>query len=142
SAQTNDLIVALPNATEDERGTGWNNRDPVPPDAYKVNDVSFLLALIDHLDATLTLDRHPLYAGGFSSGSIMCHYLGARTTNVFAALAVVEGSIGDADRPGVIVTTPPAAGPMPVLLVNATNDCKRPYLGGPNDEGALVTPAI
>ena len=142
SAQTNNLILALADATATERGTSWNNSDPKPPGAYQVNDVSFLVALIDHIGETLALDRHRLYAGGFSSGSIMCHYLGARTMNLFAALAAVEGSIGVDAHDGVIVTNPPAAGPMPVLIVNATNDCTRPYWGGLNGDGALVTPAI
>ena len=140
-AQANGLILVLPDSTDDERGTGWNNTDP-PPGAYAVNDVSYLLALIDHLDATLALDRKRLYAGGFSSGGVMTHYLGARTTNVFAALASIEASIGSDKGTGVIVTNPPAAGPMPMLILNCTNSCTRPYYGGPADEGVIVTAAI
>jgi len=140
-AQTNGLILALPNSTDDERGTGWNNFD-LEPGQYVVNDVSFLTALIEQLDATLTLDRRRLYAGGFSSGGVMCHYLGARTTNLFAALAMVEASIGTAKGTGTIATNPPAAGPMPVFLLNCTNSCTRPYYGGVSSDGTLVTAAI
>ena len=104
--------------------------------------MSYLLALIVHLDATLNLNRRRLYAGGFSSGGVMTHYLGARTTNVFAALAAVEASIGSDKGTGTIVTNPPAAGPMPVFLLNCTNSCVRPYYGGPSTEGGLVTAAI
>jgi len=139
-AQTNNLILALPDSTTDERSTGWNNFDP-EPGVYQVNDVSFLTALIDHIDETLNLDRARLYAGGFSSGGVMCHYLGARTTNVFAALAAVEASIGSDKGTGTIITNPPAAGPMPVFLLNCTNSCVRPYYGGEND-GSFLTAAI
>jgi polyhydroxybutyrate depolymerase len=140
-AQTNRLILVLPDSSDDERGTGWNGRDP-QPGAYQVNDVSFLLSLIDHLGITLTLDTHRLYAGGFSSGGVMCHYLGARTTNVFAALAAVEASIGTAQGGATIITNPPAAGPMPIFLLNCTNSCTRPYYGGVSSEGAVVTAAL
>jgi poly(3-hydroxybutyrate) depolymerase len=119
----------------------WSNTDPRPGE-YQPDDVTFLTNLITRIGATVSLDPHRTYSGGFSAGSVMCHYLGAKTTNLFAALAVVEGSIGADQRDGIIVTNPPAAGPMPVLLVNATNDCKRPYYGGLNNEGTLVTPAI
>jgi len=139
-AQTNNLILVLPDSTTDERSTGWNNRDP-EPGQYQVNDMSYLLALIDRLDATLTLDRSRLYAGGFSSGGIMTHYLGARTTNVFAALASVEASIGAGRSADTIITNPPAAGPMPVLILNCTNSCARPYWGGATEDGAWVTAA-
>jgi predicted esterase len=118
-AQTNNLILVLPDSTTDERSTGWNNRDP-EPGQYLVNDVSYLLALIDQLDATLTLDRARLYVGGFSSGGVMTHYLGARTTNVFAALAAVEASIGAGRGTDTSITNPPAAGPMPVFVLNCT----------------------
>jgi len=141
AAQTNNLIVVLPDATEDEHGTGWNNRDPQPGES-SIDDVGFLVALIDRLDETLTLNRRRLYAGGFSSGGVMCHFLGARTTNVFAALAAVEASIGAGLGGGPIITNPPAAGPMPVFLLNCTNSCARPYWGGTNDNGSLVTAAI
>jgi polyhydroxybutyrate depolymerase len=140
-AQTNNLILVLPDSTTDERSTGWNNRDPAPGE-YLVDDVSYLLALIDELDATLTLDRARLYVGGFSSGGVMTHYLGARTTNVFAALAAVEASIGAGRGTDTIITNPPAAGPMPVFILNCTNSCARPYYGGMTDDGAFVTAAI
>src|ERR1041385_2175904 len=140
-AEASNLVLALPTSTATERGTVWSNTDPRPGE-YQPDDVSFLTNLIARIGATVSLDPHRTYSGGFSAGSVMCHYLGAKTTNLFAALAVVEGSIGADQRDGIIVTNPPAAGPMPILLVNATNDCARPYWGGLNDEGTLVTPAI
>ena len=141
TAQASNVILVLPDSTTDERSTGWNNYDPAPGE-YQVNDVRFLLALIDHIDATLTLDQQRLYAGGFSSGGVMTHYLGARTTNVFAAFGMIEASIGTARGGPVVITNPPAAGPMPVLLLNCTNSCTRPYYGGTNSSGTLVSAAI
>jgi polyhydroxybutyrate depolymerase len=140
SAQTNNIILVLPDGVEDVRGTGWNNFEQ--PGVTRPDDVAFLLALIDHLGSTLNLDRRRIYAGGFSAGGVMCHYLGARTTNVFAALAAVEAAIGADRGTGSIITNPPATGPMPVFILNCTNSCARPYWGGPNDDGNLMTAAI
>jgi polyhydroxybutyrate depolymerase len=143
SAQSNNLILVLADGTEDARGTGWNNTDPAPGET-QIDDVAFLLALIDRLDGTLNLDRRRIYSGGFSAGGVMSYYLGARTTNVFAALAAVESAIGAQRNPtnAVIVTNPPAAGPMPVFILNCTNSCTRPYWGGANEDGQLQTAAI
>ena len=142
SALTNNLILALPNGVADERGTGWSNRDPEPGE-YQVNDVSFLLALLDRLDATLTLDRRRIYSGGFSAGGVMSYYLSSRTTNVLAAIAAVESAIGGSrDTNAPIVTNPPPSGPLSAFILNCTNSCGRPYYGGLSDAGSLMTPAI
>jgi poly(3-hydroxybutyrate) depolymerase len=141
TAQASNVILVLPNSTTDERSTGWNNRD-VPPGVYQVNDVSFLTALLARISGTLNVDSNRVYAGGFSSGGVMTHYLGARTTNVFAALAMVEASIGTAGGEGILVTNPPAAGPMPAFMLNCTNSCSRPYYGGTNLDGQPMTAAI
>jgi polyhydroxybutyrate depolymerase len=139
-AETRGLILALPQGLETIIGTEWNNSDPEVGQSLGGDDLGFLLALIERLDGALNLDPQRFYAGGFSAGGAMCHYLGARTTNVFAALAAVGSGLGRGapDRPFV---PPPAAGPMPVLTVNATNDCGWPYWGGLY-EGFLVTAAF
>ncbi len=141
-ANTNGMILVMPQSAHNERQTAWFNEDPIPGEPY-VNDVSFILGLIDHLDASLNIDRTRVYSAGFSSGGIMTHYLGARTTNVFAALAAVGASIASERRnSGVVTTNPPAAGPMPVLIVNSTNDCQRTYYGGYNSSSNYIPPAI
>ncbi|HXG47503.1 MAG TPA: PHB depolymerase family esterase, partial [Methylomirabilota bacterium] len=86
------VILVFPDGTASERGTGWNTLDPTPE--HPIDDVGFLLALIDELDTALNIDRKRVYAGGFSNGGKMCHFLGARTTNVFAAFAAVGSAIG------------------------------------------------
>jgi autotransporter-associated beta strand protein len=133
------VILVYPNGTDDENGTGWNTLDPTPENP--VDDVGFLLALIDELDASLNIDRKRIYAGGFSNGGKMCHFLGSRTTNVFAAFAAVGSAVGG-QVGGVEVFIDPPLEPRPVMIVNATNDCKRPFRGGVNDDGVLQSPAF
>ncbi len=139
-ASERGVILVFPDGTASERGTGWNVADPSPENP--VDDVSFLLALIDELEATLNIDRKRVYAGGFSNGGQMCHFLGSRTTNVFAALAAVGSGIAGDRGTGSLVYTDPPTEPLPVLIVNATNDCKRPFWGGTNEDGALQAPAF
>lgn len=139
-ANQRGVLLVLPDSTSNARGTGWNDSEVTPENP--VNDVAFLLALIDHLDTALNVDRKRVYAGGFSNGGQMCHWLTGHTTNVFAAVAAVGSAVAGAQGGNVLVTNPPPTGPIPALIVNATNDCKRPFWGGANDEGALQPPAF
>jgi len=134
------VILVFPDGVASERGTGWNVPGPAPE--HPVDDAGFLLALMDHLDTTLNIDRKRVYAGGFSNGGQMAHRLGSVTTNVFAALAAVGSAIGSDFGTGTLTYQPPPSGPMPVLIVNATNDCKRPFWGGLNEDGRLMPPAF
>ncbi len=133
------VILVYPNGTDDPNGTGWNTLDPTPENP--IDDVGFLLALINELEEELNIDRTRVYAGGFSNGGKMCHFLGARTTNVFAAFAAVGSAIGG-QIGGTNVYVDPPLEPKSVLIVNATNDCKRPFWGGVNDDGAWQSPAF
>jgi poly(3-hydroxybutyrate) depolymerase len=132
-AQAAGMMLVFPQSTSSERGTGWVDYDPAPGEPY-VNDVQFLLELLEHLAATLNIDRQRVFAGGFSNGGQMVHYLGARTTNVFAAYATVGAGIGGSKGGTNIVYVPPPSEPVSILIVNATNDCRRPYWGGSNGD--------
>lgn len=133
------VIVVFPDGVADERGTGWNI---LPPSLQNpIDDVGFLLALIDELDASLNIDRKRIYAGGFSNGGQMCHRLAATTTNVFAAFAAVGSAVAGDLGTGTLIYQQPPLEPNSILIVNATNDCKRPFWGGLNDDGSLQPPA-
>ncbi len=134
------VILVFPDGTASDRGTGWNAHGAASGSA--IDDVGFLLALIEALDGALNIDRQRVYAAGFSNGGQMCHHLGAATTNVFAALAAVGSAIASDFGTGTLTYQPPPSQPMPVLIVNATNDCKRPFWGGFNEDGALQPPAF
>jgi len=140
-AQSSGMILVFPQSTESERGTGWVNYDPEPGEPY-VDDVQFILDLLEHLAATLNIDRQRVYAAGFSNGGQLVHYLGARTTNTFAAYASIASSHGGSRGGTNIVYTPPPLEPMSILIVNATNDCARPFFGGPTPQGSIQPAAI
>lgn len=134
------VLLVLPDSTSNARGTSWNSAG-VSAENY-VDDVGFLLALVDHLDTALNVDRKRVYAGGFSNGGQMCHRLASDTTNLLAAVAAVGSAIGGGRGGDVVITNPPPSAPISALILNATNDCGRPYWGGVNDSGELQAPAI
>lgn len=141
TANAQGVILVFPDGTRDSRGTGWNILSPTPTDP--IDDVGFLLALIDSLDVSLNIDRKRIYAGGFSNGGQMVHRLGAATTNVFAAFAAVGSAIAGefGGSSGLQYQAPPSE-PRSILIVNATNDCKRPFWGGINEDGTLQPAAF
>jgi poly(3-hydroxybutyrate) depolymerase len=130
------MILVIPQSTTSERGTGWINFIP-EPGAAPMDDVAFVLDLLEHVAATLNVDRQRAFAGGLPNGGQLVHYLGARTTNVFAAFASVGSAIGGGAGGSNLVYAPLPSAPTPILIVNATNDCTRPFWGGLNTDGQL-----
>ena len=135
-AQSNNIILALPDATLRDDRQVWAV-SPLRPYEADIDDVQFLLDLVAVLGCELNIDPTRVYAGGFSSGGQMAHQLGARTTNTFAALAAVGSVIAEAQGTNALYWPPLPIETLPILIVNATNDCIRPYFGGTNSEGAL-----
>ena len=139
-ANTNNMIVVLPDATPRDNTTSWMVNPPRPYEAA-IDDTQFILDLINVLKCALLIDNHRVYAAGFSNGGQMVHQLGIKTTNTFAALAAVGSTIASAQDTNPVVLPGPSLEPYPVLIVNASNDCVRPYYGGLNVDGSWQSPA-
>jgi polyhydroxybutyrate depolymerase len=59
----------------------------------KVDDVAFLVALVDEIARTVSIDRTRVFAVGHSNGAMMAFRLGCEAGNVFAAVVAVAGSL-------------------------------------------------
>ncbi len=140
NANSNNMILVLPDSTRRDDTTSWMFNVPRPYEA-EVNDTQFILDLVNVLKCALFIDNFRVYAGGFSNGGQMVHQLGITTTNVFAALASIGSTIAGSQGTNPIVLPGPSLEPYPILIVNATNDCVRPYFGGTNIDGAMQSPA-
>jgi poly(3-hydroxybutyrate) depolymerase len=57
------------------------------------DDLTFLRALVDTVDAQYHIDRNRVYASGFSQGGFMSFLLGCKYSDVFAAIAPVSGML-------------------------------------------------
>lgn len=99
--------------------------------ANDVDDVGFIRALIEKLQATLNIDSHRIYITGFSNGGMLTYRLGSELSNIVAAIAPVSGSIGGmATRNSPLWTIPEPEYPVPVIAFHGMEDTTLPYNGG------------
>ena len=136
------FILALPAAlgeqgTDDfSRAAAWNAGPGFGCPGYQdSDDLGFLLALLDHLQAASPVDPSRVYACGFSNGGRMAYRLLFEATHRFAACAVV------ASAPGLPI--PAHLPPRGVLIFHGTEDRYVPYQGGVGPLGpSLPSPPV
>lgn len=87
-----------------------------------IDDVGFIAALLDHLEAELCLDRRRVFAMGMSNGGLLSHRLACELSARIAAVAPIAGTLG--------VPRCEPVRPVPVLHVHGTRDGHVPYDGG------------
>ena len=95
----------------------------VPPEG--TDDVAFLSALIDKLLADGTADRSRIYVTGLSNGGAMTMSLVCARADLLAAAAPVIINLTD----GFAAACHPGR-PVPLLLINGTQDPLVPFDGG------------
>jgi polyhydroxybutyrate depolymerase len=97
------------------------------------DDVAFLRAVVDAVDAAGCVDERRVYATGFSGGGRMSSALACEASDVFAAIAPVAGL--RAGRPDPADLTQPEFGtcepefPVAVATFHGTADFVNPYPG-------------
>ncbi|HKD70336.1 MAG TPA: PHB depolymerase family esterase [Candidatus Binataceae bacterium] len=89
---------------------------------HQVDDVGFVIALIDDLAARTPINRRRVYSTGISNGGMMSYRLAAQASGKIAAIAPVAGSM-------VLVDFTPEH-PMPVMAFNSVDDPFVHYYGG------------
>jgi polyhydroxybutyrate depolymerase len=97
-ADTANFIVIFPqavldpviNATSWNSGAGYNGYFP----NSSIDDVGFLLSLIDTLSVHYSINQQRIYACGFSMGGFMSNRLACEANDRIAAIASVAGTIG------------------------------------------------
>ncbi|RMH39982.1 MAG: hypothetical protein D6689_15130 [Deltaproteobacteria bacterium] len=102
-------------------GNSWNGGVGCCGDALAmdIDDVGFVRALIDELEARLCVDPHRIYATGMSNGGYLSHRLGCDLSDRIAAIAPVAG----------LQTSPGCAPSRPVSVIHfhGTADTLVPY---------------
>jgi len=88
------------------------------------DDVGFIVALIDEVSRGLPIDRDRVYATGASNGGMMTYRLAIEAGEHFAAVAAVIANLPDPTE----CDTAPA--PIPILIMNGTEDPLMPFDGG------------
>lgn len=89
-----------------------------------VNDVSFVSALIDHIQQTRNIDSRKIYATGFSRGAILAQTLACQIPDKIAAFASVAYRFQFNSQSSC---QPPT--PVSMLMINGTKDLEVHYQG-------------
>ena len=136
-ADAEGWLMVFPTGLEDDRGkTTWNNNtDPANSDGP--DDVGFLLAMLDALEANLQIADGRVFIAGFSAGGVMTQHLVSLHPGRFGAMAAVATGIGGVckEQTDTICYVADTTGPIPALLVLGTNDPSFPIDGRDGDEG-------
>jgi polyhydroxybutyrate depolymerase len=89
---------------------------------HRIDEVAFVRAVLDDLEANFQVDRARVYATGISNGGMMAYLSACALADRFAAIAVVAGELTTADcRP---------TRPVSVIVIHGTADQNLPYDGG------------
>lgn len=132
TADAHGFMVIYPDGSG--RRTGrlltWNAGDCCAYAQRKnVDDVGFIVALIDHAIAAHGADPTRVYLTGMSNGAMMAYRVAALHPQRIAALAAVSGTMDPSLVP---------RGPLPVMHVHGTADRMVPYAGGRGERSFLV----
>ena len=115
------FVVAYPDGIDFSWADG---RGASVPDRQGVDDVGFLVALVDQLSRDYGIAPGRVFATGMSAGAFMATRLACERADIVSAIAPVAGTLG---------TAFPCAPtrPVSVLQVHGTADPVVPFSGGP-----------
>jgi len=87
-----------------------------------VDDVGFVRALVSSLESQLCVNSSRIYATGLSNGAFLSHRLACNASDIFAAVAPVEGSL-------IYCPCLPTK-PVSIMLFEGNLDVNIPFDGG------------
>lgn len=122
-ADTAGFIAVYPEAVYPGFNSGLKNYPDLPP-LPNLNDVGFISALIDTLEAHYDINMNRVYCCGLSNGGIMTYRLVGEIGYLFAAVASVAGSLTDITAASYNQTSP-----LPILHFHGTADGVVYYYG-------------
>lgn len=120
-ADAHGYVVVYPDGIDYSWADG---RGASVPDRTGVDDVGFIVALVDQLTAEYGIAPGRVFATGLSAGGFMANRLACERADLFAAIAPVGATLGDH------VACNPSQ-PVSVLTSQGTVDPIVPFNGGP-----------
>jgi polyhydroxybutyrate depolymerase len=124
-ANRDGFIAVYPNGVDAQWKDGRGRTFRRAKDDIKLNDVGFISELIDLFIHNYKGDQHRIYVTGLSNGGMMTFRIGCEISSKIAAIAPVIANI-----PKNIVDRCLPDSPLPVLLMNGTEDPLVPWNGG------------
>ncbi len=129
-AEAHGFLLVLPQGRADPGDPGahhWNDCRvgiATPDVASALDDVGFVAALVDVLSDRYRVDPRRIYATGASNGGMMSYRLAFELGDRLAAIGAVIANLPEPSECG------PPETPVPVLIMNGTEDPLMPYGGG------------
>ena len=123
-ADESGFVLAMPSAV----GEIWNDgryHGPAWPGRDEIDDVGYLLAVIDDVVDRHAADPARIYLVGMSNGATMAGRMALERPGRIAAIAQVAGTAS-----AEVATRGHPAVPVPVLEIHGTRDRAAPYEGG------------
>ncbi|MBW4582778.1 MAG: hypothetical protein KME42_24695 [Tildeniella nuda ZEHNDER 1965/U140] len=109
----------------------WN---PLNKMLTGVDDVGFVPALIAHMKRNRAIDPARVYAAGVSNGGFLVQRLACETSSPIAAFASVVATL-----PSQLKGSCNPQAPVPMLMINGTDDQKVPWQGGDLGYGSILS---
>jgi len=129
-AKADDFIVVYPNGTQAADIGGqlaWNAGACCGvPKRTGVDDVGFIEAVLDDVQAKYAVDTNRIYLAGFSNGGMMSYRMSCELGDRIAGIAVVSGAFN--------VSSCDSEATTDVLIIHGTGDLTVPYKGGLSNE--------
>lgn len=107
----------------DGLGGAWNDGRP-DPGISLIDDLGYFDHVIGLLTRSLNIDPTRIYSTGYSMGGMMSYRLGCNFPDQIAAIASVASTM-----PMYIIDECDAAPPLPVLVIQGTDDNVIPWVG-------------
>ncbi|NQT95569.1 MAG: hypothetical protein HQ572_03880, partial [Candidatus Omnitrophica bacterium] len=130
-ADRENFIVVYPAGTNSrlflkDRLLLWNDGRQYQNGSYsKVDDMGFVVTLLDDLAELFNVDRKRIYACGYSNGAQFTYRLAKRLSGKIAAVAMVAGQ-----RPVKDDFDPLPTRPISIMQFSGLQDMVAPYSGG------------
>jgi polyhydroxybutyrate depolymerase len=126
-AEQKGFVVVYPDGI-DRR---WN---PFNKFLTGVDDVGFVPALIAHIKRIRAIDSRRVYATGVSNGGFLVQRLACESSSPIAAFASVVATL-----PNQLQGSCNPQTPVPILMINGTDDRKVPWQGGNMGYGSILS---
>lgn len=133
-ADEHGFAVCYPQGTVDINGNTFFNVGYTDQDNPTVDDVGFVVALVQHLQDTYQLSSQNTFCTGFSNGADFCYLLACQASTIFRAVAPVSGTM----LTDTFENCNPE-NPIPVFETHGTADLVTFYNGDPNNSGGWGT---
>ena len=132
-ADKEQFIVVYPSGLK----RGWSDGRGVNSSAADgVDDVAFLVALLDHIEAQYNIDPNRVYTTGISNGGFMSQRLLCDASDRFTAGVIVTAAMTT-----FLHETCHPSEPVAIMYINGTDDPAVPYDGGMvvSDRGEVIS---